>query len=145
MLIHVTCHVHVQKDFCAIWKRVVRPTRNPALLALYSELAGQQQFFISIWAGFGARSGLGLGYVWGRVWGKKLYMDPILYTTSIWAVSWAVYGAVFWDKKSYMDPIFLCMVNYINLGYVLGYGLCYGLGCDFGKETFIWILYSYAW
>ena len=50
--------------------------------------------------------------------------------TSIWAMSWAMYGAVIWGKNHYMDPIFLYMVNYINLGYVLGYGL----GCDLGKE-----------
>ena len=45
-------------------------------------------------------------------------------------MSWAMYGAVIWGKNHYMDPIFLYMVNYINLGYVLGYGL----GCDLGKE-----------
>ena len=54
--------------------------------------------------------------------------------TSIWAISWAMYGAVIWGKNHCMDPIFLYMVNYINLGYVLGYGLGYGLGCDLGKE-----------
>ena len=66
MLSHVTCYVHVHADFCAIWKRAVPPTRNPALLSLYWELAGQQQFFTSIWAGFGARSGLCLGLCFGE-------------------------------------------------------------------------------
>ena len=74
MLSHVTCYVHVHTDFCAIWKRAVPPTRNPALLSLYWELAGQQQFFTSIWAGFGAMVWAMFGAVF---WGKKLYMDPI--------------------------------------------------------------------
>ena len=77
ILSHVTCYVHVHANFCAIWKRAVPPTKNPALLSLYWELEGQQQFVTSIWAGFGAGSGLCLGLCFGEGSSIWIYMDPI--------------------------------------------------------------------